>query len=256
MLKPFKLSLFTIAALLAQHTYALDAQDILQRSDNVRNPSVPFASVVTITEFYKAKPVDQLIVKVHSKAHPDNGQYRTLVKFLKPGKDKDKLMLRNGNEIWFYDPDSSNSIRLSPQQRLLGQSSNGDVMTANFSLDYRVTELNEETIKDANKKSHDTYHLTMTAKNDSTTYASAEFWVAKSNFYPIKAKFYSNSQRLMKIAYYRRFQQSLGGIRPTEVLIIDGIDTQKVTRMVLDKFEAITIPEAWFQRSYLPRFDG
>jgi len=96
----------------------------------------------------------------------------------------------------------------------------------------------------------------MTAKNSSVTYASADFWVDKKNFQPVKAKFYSKSKRLMKIVYYRRYQKQLGGMRPTEVLIIDGVDPKKVTRMQLTNYRAITIPEAWFQRGYLPRFKG
>ena len=259
-MKLFKQKLLTTIILallfLTNSVFGFSAQQILQRSDKVRNPSTPFATLVTITEYNKAKQVDKLVVKVHSKPHPNNGQYRTLVKFVQPSKDKGKLMLRNGNEIWFYDPAANNSIRLSPQQRLLGQSSNGDVMTANFALDYHVKLLGEESIKDANKKAHQAYHLKMSAKNNSVTYAAADFWVDKVNYHPVKAKFYSNSKRLMKIVYYRRFQQNLGGMCPTEVLIIDGVDTSKVTRMQLTNYQAITIPEAWFQRSYLPRFKG
>lgn len=236
--------------------YALTALEILKQSDKVRNPNTPFSTNVTLVEYNKAKQVDRLVLKVHSKVHPKNGQYRTLVKFVQPTKDKGKLMLRNGNELWFYDPAASNSIRLSAQQRLLGQSSNGDVMTANFALDYHVKLIGEKRLKDANKKTRQTYHLFMKAKNNSVTYASADFWVDKKNYQPVKAKFYSSSKRLMKIVYYRRYQNQLGGMRPTEVLIIDGIDTKKVTRMQLNNYRAITIPEAWFQRSYLPRFKG
>lgn len=256
-MKLFRLILLTIISLTVAHpAFALSAKEILQRSDKVRNPDTPFSTLVTITEYNKAKQVDKLVVKVFSKPHPNNGQYRTLVKFVQPSKDKGKLMLRNGNEIWFYDPAANNSIRLSPQQRLLGQSSNGDVMTANFALDYHVKLLGEETVRDANKKSHQAFHLKMTAKNNSVTYAAADFWIDNNNFHPVKAKFYSSSKRLMKIVYYRRFEQNLGGMRPTEVLIIDGIDTRKVTRMELTNYQAITILEAWFQRSYLPRFKG
>ena len=52
-------------------------------------------------------------------------------------------MLKNGNDLWFFDPSSQASIRLSPQQRLLGQAANGDVVTANLSLDYEPQLLGE-----------------------------------------------------------------------------------------------------------------
>ncbi len=234
----------------------LTATEILQRSDRIRNPDTPFSTQITITEYNKAKEVDKLVIKVHSKKWENNGQYRSLVQFLQPSRDTGKLMLQNGNEFWFYDPAAKNSIRMSAQQRLMGQASNGDVMTANFALDYDVMLIGEEAIKDANKKPRTTYHLYLTAKTNSVTYAFADFWVDKQSSDPVKAKFYSSSKRLMKIVYYRRFQEQLGRKRPTEVLIIDGVDTNKVTRMQMDNYREVTIPEAWFQRSYLPRFKG
>jgi len=234
----------------------LVAKEILQRSDEIRNPDTPFSTRMILTEYNKAKVTDKMVLMVHSKKQQNNAQYRSLVAFLQPSRDAGKLMLQNGNEIWFYDPSAKNSIRLSAQQRLMGQASNGDVMTTNFSLDYEAILLGETVIKDADKKSRAAYHLHMTAKKNNVTYAFADFWVEKKSYHPIKAKFYSSSKRLMKIAYYRRFQKELGEIRPTEVLIIDGVDTNKVTRMKMNDYRAITIPEAWFQRSYLPRFKG
>ncbi len=235
---------------------ALSAMQILERSDKLRNPTMPFSTQITLIEYNKGKEVDRSVIKVHSKKKNNSSQYRSLVKFLRPQRDSGKLMLQNGNEIWFYDPSAKNSIRLSAQQRLMGQASNGDVMTSNFALDYHVKLVAEEVIKDASKKPRTTYHLKMTAKTGDVTYASADYWVEKGTNRPVKAKFYSSSKRLMKIAYYTNFQNQLGGIRPTQVLIIDGVDTSKVTRLQMSNYHAITIPEAWFQRNYLPRFKG
>ncbi len=232
------------------------AIEILQKSDKLRNPSVPFSTQITLIEYSKGKEVDRSVIKVHSKKKSNNGQYRSLVQFLRPQRDSGKLMLQNGNEIWFYDPSAKNSIRLSAQQRLMGQASNGDVMTSNFALDYHVKLVGEETIKDATRKPRATYRLQMTAKTKDVTYASAEYWVEKETSRPVKAKFYSSSKRLMKIAYYTNFQNQLGEMRPTQVLIIDGVDTSKVTRMQMSNYHEVTIPEAWFQRNYLPRFKG
>ena len=46
--------------------------------------------------------------------------------------DTGKLMLKNGNDLWFYDPANQASVRISPDQRLLGQAANGDVVTSPF----------------------------------------------------------------------------------------------------------------------------
>jgi len=251
-----------LAALLSSGTLAaeiqatLTAKEILKRSDKVRNPDTPFSIHLTLTEYNQAKEVDKVALKIHSKQQKNNGQYRSLVQFLMPKRDTGKKLLQNGNEIWFYDPAAKNSIRMSAQQRLMGQASNGDVMTSNFALDYQVELRGEEVIRDARKKPRTVYHLYLTANTSDVAYAFADFWVEKDSFHPIKSKFYSSSKRLMKIAYYSRFQQQLGRVRPTQVLIIDGLDPHKVTRLEMKNYHAVTIPEAWLQRSYLPRFKG
>jgi len=71
---------------------------------------------------------------------------------------------------------------------------------------------------------------------------------------PLKAQFYSESDRLLKTAYYRRFQQELGAQRPTETVIIDGLDPKWVTVMRYSDYAFRSIPDAWLQRDYLPRF--
>ena len=42
--------------------------------------------------------------------------------------------------------------------------------------------------------------------------------------------------------------------RPTEVVIIDGLDPAWVTVMRYSQYTWRDTPDAWFQRDYLPRF--
>ena len=86
------------------------------------------------------------------------------------------------------------------------------------------------------------------------TYASIEMWIDAENNRPLKARFMAESGRLLKTAYYRRFQPQLGMERPTETVIIDGLDPQSVTLLRFTDYVARPIPEAWLQRDYLPRF--
>ena len=127
---------------------APDAQAILAASDAVRNPPQPFSVTTTLLEYRNAKQTDANTLTVYSKADDKSGQYRSLIRFVAPERDAGKLMLKNGNDLWFYDPASQASIRLSPQQRLLGQASNGDVVTVNLAKDYKAELLAEEDTAD------------------------------------------------------------------------------------------------------------
>ncbi|HTY68698.1 MAG TPA: outer membrane lipoprotein-sorting protein [Alphaproteobacteria bacterium] len=232
---------------------AQTAQEIIAASDKVRNPGEPFRSTNTLTEFIAGKPRDQNVLVVFSKEDPATHQFRNLVRYVAPARDQGKMVLLDGRVLWFYDPNSKASVRISPQQRLIGQAAIGDVLTVNLAVDYAGTLLGDETIQDASRKDRQCWHLDMKAANDQAVYNRVEYWVEHGTSYPVKAKFYSDSGRLLKILYYRGFEEQLGRIRPTEAVIIDAVDTSLVTTFKFGDFHAQDIPDAWFQRDYLPR---
>ena len=256
MKKLLKLSVFFfLLVVVNMDSYAQDitANQIIEQSDKIRNPSGSYKMDANITVYENGVVKDEMEVTIHSKPDEDSGMYRTLVEIIKPKKDRAKLILRNSQDLWFFDPSSKASVRISPQQRLLGQVSNGDVMSSNFALDYESNLIGEEQIRDSSKKLQDCYHVKLKAINEKVTYPLIEYWVSKGNFHPIKGKFYTESGRLLKVAYYRSFKPVLGVNRPTQVLIIDSLDTKKITKMSFSDFSEAEIPDYWFQRNWLPR---
>ena len=233
---------------------AQDAAEILAASDAIRNPGRPFSVTVTLTEFQAGRQVDTSTLTSYSRTQTQGEQFASLVRFVLPARDAGKLMLKNGNDLWFYDPTHKASVRLSPQQRLLGQASNGDVVTVNFAKDYQATLVGNEDIQDGERHTRKAHKLSLMAVAPDVTYASIEMWVDTENNRPLKARFFAESSRLLKTAYYRRFQPQLGAERPTETVIIDGLNPQSVTLMRFSDYKARTIPELWMTRDYLPRF--
>jgi len=236
--------------------HAQTAQEIIAASDKVRNPGQPFRSTDILTEFVGGKPRDQDVLVIYAKEDPATHQFRNLVRYVQPPRDQGKMALLDGRVLWFYDPNSKASVRISPQQRLIGQASIGDVLTVNLAIDYTGKLLGDEAIHDAERKERQCWHLDMKAANDLATYNRVEYWVEHGSFYPIKAKFYSDSGRLLKILYYRSFKNRLERIRPTEAVIIDAVDTSLVTTVKFGEIRPQEIPEAWFQRDYLPRLQS
>ncbi len=233
---------------------APDAQQILAASDAIRNPGRPFSVMVTLTEFQAGKQVDTSTVVTYSRSQEQGGQFASLVRFALPAREAGKLMLKNGNEMWFFDPSTRASVRLSPQQRLMGQASNGDVVTVNLAKDYQASLLAEEEIKNGEGAMRQAHKLGLAATAADVTYSTIEMWVDAENNRPIKARFLTESGRLLKTAYYRKYQQQLGTERPTETVIIDGLNPQSVTLMRFSDYLARAVPDAWMQRDYLPRF--
>ncbi len=249
-------AVLALGALLPAHANAdTEAQAILAASDAVRNPSRSFAVTVNLIEYRSAKQTDNNTLSVYSKADGSSGQYRSLIRFAAPVRDVNKLMLKSGNDLWFFDPASQASIRLSPQQRLLGQASNGDVVTVNLAQDYRAELKGEEDLVDGERVMRRCHKLHLAAASPDVTYHRVEMWVDTSSSRPVKARFFAESGHLLKTAYYRKFQAQLGRERPTEVVIIDGLDPAWVTVMRYSDYAWRDVPDAWLQRDYLPRFN-
>jgi len=235
------------------------AREIVEAADRARNPQQPFRSTLTLVTYRGGQARDRLVIGVHAKpeAAPAGAarSFKNLVRYIDPPRDAGKLVLLDASKMWFYDPASKTSIRISAQQRLVGQASNGDVLTVNLAHDYTATLLGEETIKDGDHQDRRAWHLNLVAATPDAVYARLEYWVERDTYRAIKGKFYSDSGRLLKIAYYRKPAEVLGAVRPTETVIIDAVDANLVTTVAGADYRVQEMPEAWFQRDYLARFE-
>ena len=233
--------------------HAQSAADIVAGTDRVRNPDQPFRSTVTFTEYVGGKERDHNTLVVFSKLDPATRQFRNLVQYMAPPRDAGKRVLLDGRSLWFFDPASKVSVRISPQQRLIGQAAIGDVLTVNLAVDYTATIVGTEDIEDSTRQPRHCWHLALKAANDQAVYGRIELWVEQGSFDPIKGKFYSDSGRMLKILYYGNFAERLGGTRPTQAIIIDAVDSSLATVASFGDYGFQDIPESWFQRDYLPR---
>ncbi|WP_342321906.1 outer membrane lipoprotein-sorting protein [Kosakonia sp. BYX6] len=246
--------LATLLVFTAPAWAALDAQQILQKSDAVRNPDRSFSLVTTLISYKNGKQHETSKLELYSRVSPNGGQFRSLLRFISPLRDAGKLTLKSGRDLWLYDPASQASVPISPQQRLMGQAANGDVVTANWAADYHASLIAEERIQDGERQIRDCYHLHLVAHNPDAAYPSMDLWVDKADFKSRKAEFYAVNGSLLKTTFYRRYAPVLGGVRSTEAVIIDGVNANWVTVLRQDNFAWRDVPEAWLQRDYLPHF--
>jgi len=241
-----------LALCVGEAAHAQTAEEIVTATDKVRNPAQPFRTSLRLTEYIGGQERNHDSLIVLSKEDPGTQQFRNLVQYVEPARDAGKRVLLDGHSLWFYDPDSKVSVRISAQQRLIGQAAIGDILTVNLAADYSANVVATETIDDAARQPRQCWHLELKARTDLATYNRVEYWVEQGSFYPIKGKFYADSGRLLKILYFRNFSRQLGAMRPTEAIIIDAVDSSLATTATLSGYAYQEIPEAWFQRDYLP----
>ncbi|HYK10250.1 MAG TPA: outer membrane lipoprotein-sorting protein [Gemmatimonadales bacterium] len=232
---------------------AQTARDIVTRADSVRNPEQPFRVTNAVVNYVGGKSSDHVVLTVYAKRHSPDGAFDNLVRYADPPRDRGKMVLFNGTNMWFYDPASKASVRISPQQRLIGLASNGDVATVSLARDYTASLTGTDTLQDADRVRRVAWHLDLVAADRDAIYSRIELWVEQGTYRPVKGKYYSDSGRLLKVAYFHKYARELGAERATETVIIDGVDPNLVTTMTQSDYAAQDIPDAWFQRDFLPQ---
>ena len=229
------------------------ARQIVEQADRIRNPQQPFQVTLRLVEYRNGQVRQSATLQLHTRQNPATRRFSNLARLLEPAADLGKVLLMDDEDLWFYDPASSASIRISPQQRLVGQAANGDVMTASFALDYEARVVAEEAIKDADNKERATWRLALNAARGTAVYRRIDYWVERGTHLPVKARFFADSGRALKLAFYRKYSPQLGQPRAGEMIILDEVDTSVATRITFTNYLAQDVPEQWFNRDYLPR---
>src|SRR5262249_15908150 len=230
-----------------------NAKEVIEATDRVRNPGQPFRVALALIEYVNGKPRNQSGLVVYVRQDKQTQQFNNLVRYAEPPRDAGKMVLYRGNNLWFYDPASKASIRISPQQRLIGQAAEGDVLSVNLARDYTARIVGEETIQDADHKNRDCWHLDMAAATPEAVYNHLAYCTEPGTYHPIKGKFYTDSGRLLKIAYYHNSEEQVGALRPAQVILIDAVNTNLATTIDYSNYRFQDIPDSWLQRDSLPR---
>jgi len=95
------MKLFTTLLLSSTLAFSLNVQEIVQKSDTIRNVGGSMVERGHIVEYQNARQVDSMTIDIYAQEFEDD--FKILVQILSPKKDKGKLILRFGNKIWLYD---------------------------------------------------------------------------------------------------------------------------------------------------------
>ncbi len=227
---------------------AADAAEILAGADayrNFRDQSFTFDLVLRSQSPGKDEKVFGLEVEIKD-------SHTSLVKYVEPASERGKAMLMAGNNLWFQAPHNRKPIRITPQQRLLGEASNGDVASTDFSGDYHPELVGSEQVDGVA-----CHKLKLTAKPETpAAYKSLYLWVRKDDLAPVKAEFFAPSGKPLKTAWYRRYEpvEAAGGKRQlTEIEIVNALNEQQRTVMEYSNFAIRDLPDAHFNPRYLSR---
>ena len=223
----------------------LSAQEIVRRADEARFPQEAFEVLVNIKTLDGGRLKEERLFKVLSK-----GNSNTVVMTLEPASERGQILLMKGRDLWMFLPRVSQPVRLSLAQRLIGQVSNGDIARANFAGDYNASLVARERLGNDNA-----YVLELSAVDRSVTYQRVRYWVSDASFRPLKAEFYSLSNRLLKTCDYRDFKELSGKVRPTRLLMTDALNKGEQSVLDYSAMKQRELPDQIFTKEYLRRLD-
>lgn len=240
--------LFQSSAALAQQAAADPADDayarsIVEKADQVRFPGEGFQVDIVINTNKNDGAAEQRKYRVLSK-----GNENTVVMVTEPASERGQIILMRGRDLWVFMPEVSQPVRISLAQRLTGQVANGDLARANFAGDYNPKFLRNETIDGENY-----VVLELTAVDRSVTYQKVVYWVNQKNSWPLKAEFYSLSNRLLKKASYEEFKMLAGKQRPTRLVMEDALRSGEKSVLEYSEMKLRELPDRVFTKEYLKK---
>ena len=219
------------------------AREIVEKADLVRFPVDGFQVDVAINSTNAGQVVESRQYRVLSK-----GNENTIVMVTEPASDRGQIILMKGRDLWIFLPNVSQPVRLSLAQRLTGQVANGDLARANFAGDYTPKLVRTEKID-----GEDHFVLELIAVDRTVAYHRVMYWVKQKNFFPHKAEFYSLSDRLLKSCRYENFQQMVGKLRPTRLVMQDALRKGEESVLEYSGMTLKDLPDKIFTRDYLKR---
>jgi hypothetical protein len=161
---------------------ASEDQALLARIDRLRHPWPAF-TVEMVLEAPRVQQRWRVCVR-------ENGDVR--VEGLS-AKEKDRVVLMLGEELWMRVPGSRRPLKVTPQQRLMGPASGGDLARLRFAEDYLVEARREEPLE-----GKPSLRLDLKARRPSCTWRSAQLWLDAAGTRPLRAAFLMPSGRMAK----------------------------------------------------------
>lgn len=211
---------------------AVDPEVILKKADDIRSPSLDYQMTVSV----KNSNGDISEFDVSSK-----GKDKTVIRTLKPTRDKGRNFLMIREEMWAHVPNLGRAVRVSLNQKLTGQASNGDIARMRWSGDYKPV-IESETDKE--------WTLYLTALRQGLTYDKLRLWVEKGTFKPLRAEYLTVQGTPLKRGEFGGWKDMAGEIRPTEIKHIDAKSGDTSVMSIMD-IKTKSFPDSLFEQSSL-----
>ena len=241
------LSLFFVAGLFAQVSAAdvEKAYQILEASDDVLAYHGDYSATISFKIEKPGKPNENIQYKIFERT---DKKLMTIVQLF-PEADKGNGYLRDGDNIWAYDPISRKFTHTSIKESL----GNSDVKLDDVEQDENAYRINYDItgFESGMLGKQEVYIITVTAKTNEPSYAKSKYYIRTDVALVLKEEDFSGSDRLMRTILIPKYSKVPAGYVGTQILIRDELNKGEQTQQVISDLTFDTLPDKIFTKAYL-----
>lgn len=180
------------------------------------------------------------------------GADRSFTEYLAPAREKGTKMLKIGDQLWLYSPQSDRVIRIAGhmlRQSLMGS----DLSYEDMMEDQRLLDMyNAEVLGSGPISDRDCWVLFLMAKKNDVAYPSRKIWVDKERLIPLREDRYAKSGKLLKTTSIEEVFQVDQRWYPKKMIFKDALSKGKGTEFIIDEIAFdVDIPDHIFSKASL-----
>jgi len=179
---------------------------------------------------------------------------KLLLLFVKPKSEEGKGYLRLDKNLWSYDPSTGKWERTTEREKIGGTNSR----RSDFDESRLAEEFDSKYEGEEKLGKFDTVKLTLTVKPGvDVAYPVVKLWVDKVNHNILKRQEFALSGRLMRTAYYPKWQKIYSESKkadvwfPGEMRFFDEVEKQNSTLVLIKSVELSNLDANLFTKAWL-----
>jgi len=165
------------------------------------------------------------------------GSEKSFSEYLAPAREKGTKMLKLGDQLWMYSPQSDRIIRIAGhmlRQSMMGSDFSYEDMLEDRSL---VATYSAEVLGSESFRERDCWVLKLTANVEDVAYHSRKIWVDKDRMLALREDRFAKSGKVLKTAEILEVFQVDQRWYPKRMVFKDALSKGKGTELIIESIE-------------------
>ena len=239
------LILLSVATAQVSTADADKAFKVMEDTEDVLAYHGDYSATLTLQVEKPGKPKENIQYKIFERT---DDKLMTIVQLF-PEADKGVGYLRNGDNIWSYDPISRKFTHTSIKEAL-GDSDIKLDDVENSKKKWRAN-YDVEAFEEGMLGKYPVYIITLKAKTSEPSYSKSKYYIRKDIALALKEEDFSGSDRLMRTILIPKWSKVPAGYVSTQIIIRDELNKGEQTQQVISDLTFDALPDKIFTKAYL-----